>query len=155
VSRAAELAAAPQQSSREEGPQAAEEAQVRAQRKQKHGGGGGGGGRATVLGGCVRAYHGVSPSLAEELCAAAGVQPRAHPSEVSDGEWGALHAAWRGWLERLESGSYAATLDEAGGRCVCAGEGGKGGRSCEPLRSIIAAGMLRYDTERSICAAPA
>ncbi|KAI8474844.1 MAG: fibronectin-binding protein A N-terminus-domain-containing protein [Monoraphidium minutum] len=72
--------------------------------------------RPSVLGGCVRAYQGVSPSLAEELCATAGVPPGAHPGDLRDPQWDALHGAWRGWLERVEGGRYAATLDEATGR---------------------------------------
>lgn len=77
---------------------------------------GGSGAAPSVLGGCVRAYQGVSPALVEELCAAAGVAPGTHPGEIEEEQWGKLHAAWRGWLERVESGSFAATVDEAGGR---------------------------------------
>lgn len=54
--------------------------------------------------------------MAEELCASAGVAPGAHPAELSGEQWGALHGAWRGWLERVADGNFAATMDEAGGR---------------------------------------
>jgi predicted ribosome quality control (RQC) complex YloA/Tae2 family protein len=67
----------------------------------------------TVLGGCVRAYQGVSPALIEELCAAAGVPPAARPDALSDAQWKALHGAWLAWLERVESGNFAASVDEA------------------------------------------
>jgi hypothetical protein len=89
----------------------------------RSGGGGGGGGRPTVAGGCVRAYQGVSPALMEELCAAAGVDPGAHPQELTSAQWAALHGVWQGWLERVASGSFAATLDEAAGRSVGGGDG--------------------------------
>ncbi|GBF97380.1 hypothetical protein Rsub_11027 [Raphidocelis subcapitata] len=88
------------------------------------GGGSGGGGagaaagrqRPTVAGGCVRAYRGVSPSLAAELCAAAGVRTDAEPPALSDADWASLHAAWLAWLERLGGGRFAPRLDGAAGR---------------------------------------
>jgi hypothetical protein len=102
----------------------AAEPQAKRQRRQRAGGVGGGGGAGssaspagpTVAGGLVRAYQGVGPSLAAELCASAGVAPGAAPRDLAEDAWDALHAAWLAWLERLDSGSFAATLDESGSR---------------------------------------
>jgi hypothetical protein len=115
VERAALLAAAP--------PQARGGDDGGSTKKGGRGGAAAAPRRPGVAAGAVRAYQGVSPSLMEELCGAAGVDPAADPRELPDAQWGALHSAWQGWLERVESGSFAATLDEAGGRWVaCAFE---------------------------------
>jgi predicted ribosome quality control (RQC) complex YloA/Tae2 family protein len=65
---------------------------------------------ARVLAG---ALQGVSPALARELCAAAGVPVDAPWADVATSNRQALHEAVQGWLARVESGSFAATRDPA------------------------------------------
>jgi len=59
---------------------------------------------------------GCSPSLAEQLCLAAGVEPRALTAQLSDGQWEALHGQWQGWVQRVEGGGFAPSLDPRGSR---------------------------------------
>ena len=80
-----------------------------------NGGGNSGGRKPTVLGGCVRAYSGVSPALVSELCAAASVDAAAAPRALPDDGWRRLHAEWRRWLARVADGAFAPSLDEARG----------------------------------------
>lgn len=67
----------------------------------------------------VRAFRGVSPALARELCTGAGVREGAAVAALSDEQWAALWARWRAWLDRLASGSFAAcTCPETGALSV-------------------------------------
>jgi predicted ribosome quality control (RQC) complex YloA/Tae2 family protein len=117
--------------------------------RQRGGGGGGGDGGAssnssstsvagaaaaaaaaaqpTLLGGIVRAYQGVGPALAEELCATAGVAPTAAPASLSDSEWHKLHAAWLAWLAALSEGRFAPSLSADGARFSLLGAFGDNG----------------------------
>ncbi|KAK9823179.1 hypothetical protein WJX72_000857 [[Myrmecia] bisecta] len=61
---------------------------------------------ATVAQGGVRAYQGVSPSLSQELCEAAVVDPKALPGQLSDAQWQELFHKWRGWYHVLQSGAF-------------------------------------------------
>eukprot|EP00878_Enallax_costatus_P010306 GHUV01010756.1.p1 GENE.GHUV01010756.1~~GHUV01010756.1.p1 ORF type:complete len:558 (+),score=193.14 GHUV01010756.1:1099-2772(+) len=62
----------------------------------------------TVLAGATRAYMGVSPSLVEELCKTAGVNPHSRPDSLRSQDWCELHGAWLAWLDRLHSGNFTA-----------------------------------------------
>lgn len=73
----------------------------------------------SVVEGLVRAYRGVSPALAEQLCAAAGVVPQATAASLSDADWQALHNQWHHWLHCIQAGEgFTPTLDIQTGRCV-------------------------------------
>jgi predicted ribosome quality control (RQC) complex YloA/Tae2 family protein len=52
----------------------------------------------------VRAFRGVSPSLARELCAAADVAADTAPSALGDAEWQRLWGRWQAWLGAVTSG---------------------------------------------------
>ena len=91
-------------------------------------GGGSGGGGGTVCGAAVRAFRGMSPSLARELCAAAGVPAGAAPAELAPTQWEALFARWQDWLQRVASGRWAASSGAGSG-----GAGGGGG----PAYSVL------------------
>ncbi|PNW73302.1 hypothetical protein CHLRE_14g627150v5 [Chlamydomonas reinhardtii] len=75
-------------------------------------------GEGRLMDGFVRAFHGVSPALVEELCVAAGVPgaAAAPPSSLSEGQWAALHGQWLAWQRRLAAGEFAASSDPATGR---------------------------------------
>ncbi|GLC41662.1 hypothetical protein PLESTB_000691300 [Pleodorina starrii] len=116
---AAALAAAAQRQAAEQRRSAAAAAAKQQQQPPRSGAGGGaaaaaGGGR--LVDGFIRAFHGVSPTLVEELCGAVGVSPEASPGELVSEQWAALHGQWRTWQERLISGDFAATSDPATGR---------------------------------------
>ncbi|PNH11359.1 hypothetical protein TSOC_001768 [Tetrabaena socialis] len=68
-------------------------------------------GSGRLLDGFVRAFHGVSPALVEELCRGAGVDPAASPVAVGADDWAALYGGWLGWQEQLRGGDFAATSD--------------------------------------------
>lgn len=65
--------------------------------------------RPTLQQAAVRGFLGVSPQLARELAAAAGVPPDAAPSQLSDAQWQRLHERWADWLGRLGSGAWQAS----------------------------------------------
>ncbi|PSC69693.1 Fibronectin-binding A domain [Micractinium conductrix] len=69
----------------------------------------------TVQAAAVRAFRGVSPQLARDLAALAGVPPHAAPAELSPEQWGRLHEQWCGWQGRLASGSFSPTACAASG----------------------------------------
>ena len=79
----------------------------------------------SLLAGLSRGYQGVSSALARELAAAAGVSEAASPSSLAEAEWEALWQAWRSWLARLESGTFAAARDAATGRVSVLGAFGE------------------------------
>jgi hypothetical protein len=66
----------------------------------------------TVAEGMARAFHGVSPGLASEMCGAAGCDPHTSPSSLSDRTWEALWQQWQSWQSRVASHHFAATSDE-------------------------------------------
>ncbi|GLI67503.1 hypothetical protein VaNZ11_011705 [Volvox africanus] len=66
--------------------------------------------------GFIRAFHGVSPALVDELCGAAGVSPNASPDSMTPTQWEALYDQWMTWQERLRSGKFAATSDPPTGK---------------------------------------
>ena len=70
---------------------------------------------AAVAAALSRAYQGVSPPLAAELCAIAGVDARGSAAKLSQSEWADLHAAWTRWLERLRDGDFAPCRAATGG----------------------------------------
>jgi predicted ribosome quality control (RQC) complex YloA/Tae2 family protein len=61
------------------------------------------------MSGLVRAYMGVSPALAEELCVGAGVEPSSSPDQLSSEQWQRLYQGWSTWLERLHSRTFVAS----------------------------------------------
>lgn len=63
----------------------------------------------------VRGFRGVSPQLARDLAAAAGVPPAAAPAALAPQQWDALWGGWQAWLERLASGAFAASSCQASG----------------------------------------
>ncbi|GIL57435.1 hypothetical protein Vafri_12660 [Volvox africanus] len=66
--------------------------------------------------GFLRAFHGVSPALVDELCGAAGVSPDVSPDSMTPTQWEALYSHWMTWQERLRSGKFAATSDPPTGK---------------------------------------
>ncbi|GIL89674.1 hypothetical protein Vretimale_16652 [Volvox reticuliferus] len=66
--------------------------------------------------GFIRAFHGVSPALVDELCGAAGVEPDASPDSMTPSQWEVLYGQWITWQERLRSGKFAATSNPATGK---------------------------------------
>ena len=50
----------------------------------------------------------MSPALSRDLVAAAGLAPSASREHMCQEDWASLHGQWRGWLERLASGSFQA-----------------------------------------------
>ena len=64
----------------------------------------------------VRAWRGVSPSLADELCSQAGVSDDALPGALAAEQWSALWEQWQGWLRRVVSCSFAASSCPSTGR---------------------------------------
>lgn len=69
------------------------------------------GGSASLSGGLVRAFQGMSPWLAANLCSIAGVEAADLPEHLSDSQWAALHESWLSWLERIESGETLLAAD--------------------------------------------
>ncbi|EFJ52975.1 hypothetical protein VOLCADRAFT_78603 [Volvox carteri f. nagariensis] len=69
-----------------------------------------------LVDGFIRAFHGVSPALVEEVCGAAGVTPEVRPSTLTQAQWEALYGQWMTWQERLRSGEFTATSDPSSGR---------------------------------------
>ncbi|KAG2489798.1 hypothetical protein HYH03_011747 [Edaphochlamys debaryana] len=69
-----------------------------------------------LVDGFVRAFHGVSPALVEELCAAAGVDQRSNPGALDERQWAELYDRWLTWQQRLAAGDFAACSDPATGR---------------------------------------
>ena len=67
----------------------------------------------TLASACVRAFRGCSPSLMQQLCSTAGVPAEAAPADLDAAHWAAVHQQWQRWLERLQSGSFAACRDPA------------------------------------------
>jgi predicted ribosome quality control (RQC) complex YloA/Tae2 family protein len=63
----------------------------------------------------VRAFRGVSPSLARDLAAAAGVPAEADPADLAAEQWQSLHAAWCDWLHRLAAARFDPTCCPASG----------------------------------------
>lgn len=62
--------------------------------------------RPTFVQAAVRGFRGVSPQLARDLAAAAGVPADAPPAALSPEQWARLHERWQGWLAALHSGSF-------------------------------------------------
>lgn len=54
---------------------------------------------------CVRAFRGVSPTLAAQLAAVAGCGGGAVHG-IRDDEWQRLYAAWQAWLTAVEHGTW-------------------------------------------------
>lgn len=54
---------------------------------------------------CVRAYRGVSPTLAAQMAAAAGCSATASVHALTEAEWQRLHAAWQAWLTAVDQGT--------------------------------------------------
>ena len=52
--------------------------------------------------------QGMSPALAKDLVGAAGLSSQATPGDLTEAQWADLYCQWRGWLERLASGSFQA-----------------------------------------------
>ena len=48
-------------------------------------------------------YAGVSPSLAQQLCAAAAVEATSAIAELTEGSWQTLHRQWLCWLDALDA----------------------------------------------------
>lgn len=69
---------------------------------------------ATVASGMVRGFRGVSPSLARDLCHAAGLAIDCAPAGLMAEEWSQLYQQWATWLDRLQSGSFACTSLQSG-----------------------------------------
>ena len=65
---------------------------------------------------CVRAFQGVSPSLAEELCTLAEVDGGSSPVQLSDEQWARLYGAWRHWLDSVHSSQFQPSVDPQTGR---------------------------------------
>jgi len=55
----------------------------------------------------ARTYAGVGRAAADEMCAAAGVDPSAPPGTLGEGAWARLHAAWTRWLVSLSAAHFA------------------------------------------------
>lgn len=64
----------------------------------------------------VRSYQAVSPSLAQELCEAAGVSPASSPEQLVEGQWDALYNAWRQWQQCLANSSFSPSSCSSTGR---------------------------------------
>lgn len=62
----------------------------------------------SISAGATRAYMGVSPSLVEELCQIASINPQSSPDSLTSQDWCELHSAWLIWLDRLHSGNFTA-----------------------------------------------
>eukprot|EP00798_Chlamydomonas_sp_ICE-L_P021695 gene21695-28718_t len=69
-----------------------------------------------ISAGLVRAFHGVSPFLSEELCFRAGVPPETTADSLSEPMWGALYEQWEGWLESIDKDTFSPCSDAATGR---------------------------------------
>lgn len=70
---------------------------------------------ATVSEAVVRSFLAASPSLLEELCAAAGISPAAAVGELEAQQWSSLYGQWQGWLARLAAKDFAPSADDATG----------------------------------------
>lgn len=85
------------------------------------------GGAASLSAGMVRAFQGVSPALAADLCDAAGVPSDSAAEALSAQQWGALHGAWLAWLERIKNsnkfGAWAASMSPEQNRYSMVGIG--------------------------------
>ena len=57
---------------------------------------------------CLACDQGMSPALSRDLVQAADLAPKASCEQLSQEDWARLHGQWRGWLERLASGSFQA-----------------------------------------------
>ena len=56
-------------------------------------------------------YGGISPSLARQLCGAAGIDAMLCVTALSPTQWQALHQQWRLWLAALETGQFQFHLE--------------------------------------------
>lgn len=54
---------------------------------------------------CVRAFRGVSPTLAAQLAAAAGCSSNTDVTTMREEEWERLYAAWQAWLTVVDQGT--------------------------------------------------
>ncbi|CAD7701530.1 unnamed protein product [Ostreobium quekettii] len=64
----------------------------------------------------IRAFQGVSPSLAEDLLARAGID-MSHPvKEVSDANWEAMYREWQTWTEAIANLQFVPTWEKETGR---------------------------------------
>jgi predicted ribosome quality control (RQC) complex YloA/Tae2 family protein len=70
---------------------------------------------------CVRAYSGVSPALMRELCSAARIDNKAAVVSLSEEQWVGLHEHWSAWVQRILSGTFAATSSSSGSYSVLGG----------------------------------
>lgn len=73
------------------------------------------GGGADIIAALTRAYQGVSPALARDLCGAANVPQSAQSAALLDEEWAELFAMWQHWLACVDSGRLAMTQDRTTG----------------------------------------
>jgi len=103
-----------------------------------------------VAAGCVRAYMGVSPALAEQLCVLAGVDALSSPSRLSEGQWEALYAQWRMWLERVDQGHFATCVDPMTNRWVLQ-YGGMDERTDGGLVALVCRGSGGLSDGASAC----
>ena len=65
--------------------------------------------RPTLVQVAVRGFRGVSPQLARDIAQAAGVPADSLPADLAPDQWQRLHQQWQAWLQRLASGSFAAS----------------------------------------------
>lgn len=72
------------------------------------------GGPPGVEKGMVRAFRGVSPSLAGTLALGAGVPSGIGPAALDDAAWGALHNEWIAWVTAVDAAFAAVADDEQG-----------------------------------------
>ena len=70
----------------------------------------------------VRGFRGVSPQLARDLAAAAGVASDARPADLDPAQWQQLYAQWQAWLQRLASGDFAGSWCEERGEYSVLGQ---------------------------------
>lgn len=67
-----------------------------------------GGSKGTsVAQGLLRAFMGVSPALAADLCEVSGLSSTQDPDGLGEKQWAALYAAWLSWVDRIQTGSFA------------------------------------------------
>ncbi len=87
-------------------------------------------------------YRGVSPRLAEELAAAAGIAPNAPTDRIETEQWQALFAAWQRWLQVLETEEFRPARQAGGGFSVLGWDD-----AAEPLESVLEL-LARYYSSR-------
>ena len=77
-------------------------------------------------------YTGISPSLARQLCDAAGIDSTLCVTALTDLQWQALHRQWQCWLTALENRQFRFDLQGDGGYQVWPGPPAAQGSAASP-----------------------